>query len=213
MLRATYLLLIATIPIAIVSPVILRGYAHWYCDIGTYHHLSDQDGKGSEDFWEKVILVGKRYLTLVIATVAFAFVYSLISGSVKKGTIPRAIISFSVITVVMVFSIRVGALADVKRDKKFADDKTERMIDLGYSFGMSLYFLFLIGLAYYSMSFVEGGTVKTKIFTGSFILPEALIPSFVIIALPFVAAVVGEKILRKTGVRKKDRDDLPNNRV
>lgn len=185
----------------VLTPIVLRSYSCSYYKLGVYHPLEDSDSgesfEESERMASKIFKVGSVNFSIVIMMSLLTFVYSISILGIASSRVPSITIAAAVLALIMVFSIRVAALADVDF-LEWGEKLFDRLLNFGFAFGMSLYFLSLLGVAF---SLTEVSLLSLKLDLGISVEGrQAAILTSLVIVPPFLLAVVSEKFLEKTGV-------------
>jgi len=190
----------------------VRGSNFLYGKIGTCHPASwhverDED---YERLFKKIWKLGVYNFIVVLTTVALILMYALSPIGSGFGLNVSAWFALATLSLVMNFSLRLGALADI--NTQFRDKILERCLSFGFSFILSIYFLMLFGVG----SYVIQNGFYLEIDPGTVSFPQDLIQLFILLIVlgPWIAATISELLLHPSlfDVEQGAFDDLSEGR-
>jgi len=186
---------------------VVRSANFLYGKIGTCHPASYHVA-GEEEFERFAIKVGKLGLynfIVVLSTAGLIVLYVLSPVGSGIGLDVSAWFALITVSLVMNFSLRVGALADIKT--QYYDEILGRSLSFGFGFVLSIYFLMLFGVGSHVL---KNGFSLT--YSGTIEIPNNLTALFLLLIIvgPWIVALFSELVLhpRVLGVAEDYMDKM-----
>jgi hypothetical protein len=161
------------------------------------------DPEDGEIYFLKVLYVAEYYLLTVIVTAGFVLAYNGQLSSETSGGLayvfsssPEAYLGLGLLVLLLNFSLRLSGFSTVKQKHFDMDAMHDRIISFGFSFMLTIYFLFVIGVG---LNVATGGFDLNGFTPGGGLLKPMAYTVFLIIMI-LTLAIFGEWFLKNTGV-------------
>ena len=177
----------------------------------TRQHLLDEGRNGDdltagtdyEPMFRKIGLLYIYNFTVVITITGFLFLYT---NSPLGETFEAGLdiwLAVLLVSLVMVFSLRVSSLGDMRLETPFYKDMVHRSLGFGYAFILTIYFLTLFGLSTYVIQSGAEVTLSSDVTVST---TDAGLFTVLLFVGPLIAAFCSELLLdpRLLGVREYD---------
>lgn len=198
---------------SVLSFFIVRAAHFLFAKLLTCHptkrHLLISEGYDEEEiehleyegFFRKV---GKLYVAnfVVVASITLA-VYIYTSSPIGGNLADSIDVWFTIlfISIIFIFSLRVGSLADMSLDTPFNNGMRQRSVGFGYGFILTTYFLTMIGFG--ALVIQADGSIGVEIGAST---TEVAWFTILFVVGPFVSALLSEILLDPQALDVRDVD-------